>query len=179
MNGAQFLVPTLLAGGIDTCFANPGTSEMHFVAALDPIPGMHCVLGLFKGLVSGAADSYARMAGKPAATLFHCGPGLTNALASLHTARRAASPIVNIVGDQATYHRPLDAPLIADTEGWARAVCPASCAPRLWPRQWADSANTRKQALASDHYAFVAPAGRARPVCISRPFSGRPMIASA
>ena len=122
MNGAESLVTTLLAGGIDTCFANPGTSEMHFVAALDRIPGMRCVLGLFEGVVSGAADGYARMAGKPAATLFHCGPGLANALANLHNARRAATPIVNIVGDQATYHRPLDAPLTADTEGWARGV---------------------------------------------------------
>ncbi len=122
MNGAESLVTTLLADGIDTCFANPGTSEMHFVAALDRIPGMRCVLGLFEGVVSGAADGYARMAGKPAATLFHCGPGLANALANLHNARRAASPIVNIVGDQATYHRPLDAPLTADTEGWARGV---------------------------------------------------------
>ncbi|MGH7044317.1 MAG: acetolactate synthase large subunit [Acetobacteraceae bacterium] len=122
MNGAESLVTTLLAGGIDTCFANPGTSEMHFVAALDRIPGLHCVLGLFEGVVSGAADGYARMTGKPAATLFHCGPGLGNALANLHNARRASTPIMNIVGDQATYHRPLDAPLTADTEGWARGV---------------------------------------------------------
>ena len=122
MNGAESLVTTLLAGGVDTCFANPGTSEMHFVAALDRIPGMRCVLGLFEGVVTGAADGYARMSGKPAATLLHCGPGLANGLANLHNARRAASPIVNIVGDQATYHRPLDAPLTADTEGWARPV---------------------------------------------------------
>jgi acetolactate synthase-1/2/3 large subunit len=122
MNGAESLVHTLLKGGVDTCFANPGTSEMHFVAALDRIPGMRCVLGLFEGVVTGAADGYARMAGKPAATLLHCGPGLANGLANLHNARRAGSPIVNIVGDQATYHRPLDAPLTADTEGWARPV---------------------------------------------------------
>ncbi len=122
MNGAESLVHTLLASGIDTCFANPGTSEMHFVAALDRIPGMHCVLGLFEGVVTGAADGYARMAGRPAATLLHCGPGLANGLANLHNARRASTPIVNIVGDQATYHRPLDAPLTADTEGWARPV---------------------------------------------------------
>jgi acetolactate synthase-1/2/3 large subunit len=122
MNGAESLVHTLLKGGVDTCFANPGTSEMHFVAALDRVPGMHCVLGLFEGVVTGAADGYARMAGKPAATLLHCGPGLANGLANLHNARRAGSPIVNIVGDQATYHRPLDAPLTADTEGWARPV---------------------------------------------------------
>ena len=107
---------------MDTCFANPGTSEMHFVAALDRVPGMRCVLGLFEGVVTGAADGYARMAGKPAATLLHCGPGLANGLANLHNARRASTPMVNIVGDQATYHRPLDAPLTADTEGWARGV---------------------------------------------------------
>ncbi len=122
MNGAESLVHTLLASGVETCFANPGTSEMHFVAALDRIPGMRCVLGLFEGVVSGAADGYARMTGRPAATLLHCGPGLANALANLHNARRAESPLVNIIGDQASYHRPLDAPLTADTEGWARPV---------------------------------------------------------
>jgi acetolactate synthase-1/2/3 large subunit len=122
MNGAESLVHTLLKSGVDTCFSNPGTSEMHFVAALDRIPGMRCVLGLFEGVVTGAADGYGRMTGKPAATLLHCGPGLANGLANLHNARRALTPIVNIVGDQATYHRPLDAPLTADTEGFARGV---------------------------------------------------------
>ena len=122
MNGAESLVHTLLNSGVDTCFCNPGTSEMHFVAALDRVPGMRCVLGLFEGVVTGAADGYARMAGKPAATLLHCGPGLANGLANLHNARRAQTPIVNIVGDQATYHRPNDAPLTADTEGWARGA---------------------------------------------------------
>ncbi len=122
MNGAESLVHTLLAAGVDTCFCNPGTSEMHFVAALDRVPGMRCVLGLFEGVVTGAADGYWRMAGRPAATLLHCGPGLANGLANLHNARRGRSGIVNIVGDQATYHRPLDAPLTADTEGWARPV---------------------------------------------------------
>ncbi len=122
MNGAESLVHTLLASGVDTCFANPGTSEMHFVAALDRVAGMRCVLGLFEGVVTGAADGYARMADKPAATLLHCGPGLANGLANLHNARRANTPMVNCVGDQATYHRALDAPLTADTEGWARGV---------------------------------------------------------
>ena len=122
MNGAESLVTTLLACGVDTCFANPGTSEMHFVAALDRITGMCCVLGLFEGVVTGAADGYARMAGKPAATLLHCGPGLANGLANLHNGRRANTMMVNCVGDQATYHRPLDAPLTADTEGFARGV---------------------------------------------------------
>jgi len=122
MNGAESLVHTLLASGVDTCFANPGTSEMHFVAALDRIPGMRCVLGLFEGVVTGAADGYARMAGKPAATLLHCAPGLSNGLANLHNGRRAHTMMVNCVGDQATYHRPLDAPLTGDTEGFARGV---------------------------------------------------------
>ena len=122
MNGAESLVHTLLASGVDTCFANPGTSEMHFVAALDRVPGMRCVLGLFEGVVTGAADGYARVTDRPAATLLHCGPGLANGLANLHNTRRASQPMVNIVGDQATHHRPLDAPLTADTEGWARGV---------------------------------------------------------
>ena len=122
MNGAESLVHTLLKSGVDTCFANPGTSEMHFVAALDRIPGMHCVLGLQENVVTGMADGYYRIAGKPACTLLHCGPGLANGLANLHNARRARSGIVNVVGDQATYHRPFDAPLTADTESLARAV---------------------------------------------------------
>ncbi|TEA77570.1 acetolactate synthase large subunit [Allopusillimonas ginsengisoli] len=122
MNGAKSLVKTLLNAGVDTCFSNPGTSEMHFVAALDQIPGMHCVLGLQENIVTGMADGYFRIAGKPACTLLHCGPGLSNGLANLHNARRAYSGMVNIVGDQATYHRPLDAPLTADTEALARTA---------------------------------------------------------
>lgn len=122
MNGAHSLVQTLLASGVDTCFANPGTSEMHFVAALDQIPGMKCVLGLQENIVTGMADGYFRISGKPACTLLHCGPGLANGLANLHNARRARSGIVNIVGDQATFHRPFDAPLTADTEGMAQTV---------------------------------------------------------
>ena len=122
MNGAESLVRTLLASGVDTCFANPGTSEMHFVAALDRIPGMRCVLGLHENVVTGMADGYYRMVRKPACTLLHCGPGLGNGLANLHNARRARSGIVNIVGDQATYHRPHDAPLTADTDALARTV---------------------------------------------------------
>ncbi|HTX50554.1 MAG TPA: acetolactate synthase large subunit [Caulobacteraceae bacterium] len=150
MNGAESLVRTLLASGVDTCFCNPGTSEMHFVAALDRIPGMHCVLGLFEGVVTGAADGYARAAGKPAATLLHCGPGLANGLANLHNARRASTPIVNIVGDQATYHRPLDPPLTADTEGWARGVSG-------WVRTAMDVATVGADAAAAVQAANVAP----------------------
>lgn len=119
MNGADALCDTLLAGGIDTCFANPGTSEMHFVAALDRKPQMRCVLGLFEGVVTGAADGYARMADKPAATLLHLGPGLANGLANLHNARRAHSPVVNLVGDHASYHLQYDAPLTCDIEALA------------------------------------------------------------
>lgn len=122
MNGARSLVETLLRSGVDTCFANPGTSEMHFVAALDQSAGMRCVLGLQENVVTGMADGYWRLAGKPACTLLHCGPGLANGLGNLHNARRARSGIVNIVGDQATWHRPHDAPLTADTEGLARTV---------------------------------------------------------
>jgi acetolactate synthase-1/2/3 large subunit len=122
VNGAESLVHTLLGAGVEVCFANPGTSEMHFVAALDRIPGMRCVLGLQENVVTGMADGYFRVTGKPAATLLHCGPGLANGLANLHNARRARAGIINCVGDQATYHRPLDAQLTADTEGFARAV---------------------------------------------------------
>ncbi len=122
MNGARSLVGTLLLNGIDTCFANPGTSEMHFVAALDQAVGMRCVLGLQENVVTGMADGYWRMAGKPACTLLHCGPGLANGLANLHNAKRAHAGIVNIVGDQATWHRPFDPPLNTDTEGLARTV---------------------------------------------------------
>jgi acetolactate synthase-1/2/3 large subunit len=122
MNGAESLVHTLIANGVSVCFANPGTSEMHFVGALDRVPGVRCSLVLFEGVAAGAADGYARLTGKPAATLFHCGPGLANALANLHNAHRAGVPMVNIVGDQTAYHRQYAPPLAADTEGWARPV---------------------------------------------------------
>jgi acetolactate synthase-1/2/3 large subunit len=122
MNGAESLVRTLLASGVDTCFANPGTSEMHFVAALDKVAGMRCVLGLAETVVTGCADGYARMAGKPAATLLHCGPGFANGIANVHNARRGFAPMVNIVGDHATTHRQYDTPLTSDAEGLARAV---------------------------------------------------------
>ena len=120
MIGAESLVRTLVAGGVNVCFTNPGTSEMHFVTALDRVDGMRCVLGLFEGVVTGAADGYGRMADKPASTLLHLGPGLANGLANLHNANRARTPMVNIVGDHATYHRRYDAPLTSDIEGAAR-----------------------------------------------------------
>jgi acetolactate synthase-1/2/3 large subunit len=122
MNGADLLCDQLLALDVDLCFANPGTSEMHFVAALDRKPQLRCVLGLFEGVVTGAADGYARMARKPAATLLHTGPGLANGIANLHNAKRACSPIVNIVGDHASYHLAYDAPLTSDIDSLARPV---------------------------------------------------------
>ncbi len=123
-NGAQALMKTLVDAGIEVCFTNPGTSEMHFVAALDGEPRMRAVLALFEGVATGAADGYARMADKPAATLLHLGCGLGNGLANLHNARKGKVPIVNIVGDHATYHTRLDAQLQSDIETVARNVSP-------------------------------------------------------
>jgi acetolactate synthase I/II/III large subunit len=114
--GAHVVVDRLIAGGVDVCFANPGTSEMHFVAALDSAPQMRAVLCPFEGVATGAADGYARITGRPAATLLHLGPGMANGLANLHNARRAHSPVVNVVGDHATYHQKLDAPLQSDID---------------------------------------------------------------
>src|SRR5215212_594908 len=119
MNGAESLVRTLTGAGVEVCFANPGTSEMHFVTALDRIEGLRCVLGLFEGVVTGAADGYYRIADRPAATLLHLGPGLANGLANLHNAKKARSGVVNIVGDHATAHLALDAPLTSDIAGVA------------------------------------------------------------
>ena len=109
-----------MAGGVETCFANPGTSEIHMVAALDRAPEIRCVLGLFEGVATGAADGYARMAEKPACTLLHLGPGLGNGLANLHNASRAHVPIINLVGQHATYHLRHDTPLTSDIEGISR-----------------------------------------------------------
>ena len=123
-NGAQALMKTLVDAGIEVCFTNPGTSEMHFVAALDSEPKMRAVLALFEGVATGAADGYARMADKPAATLLHLGCGLGNGLANLHNARKGKVPVVNIVGDHATYHVKYDAQLQSDIETVARNVSP-------------------------------------------------------
>lgn len=132
MNGADILIRTLIASGIDTCFTNPGTSEMHIVGALDRTDGIRCVLGLFEGVVTGAADGYARMADKPACTLLHLGPGLANGLANLHNASRAHVPMINIVGQHATDHLQYDTPLKSDIEAiarpyskWLRTACGA------------------------------------------------------
>lgn len=120
MNGADAVISTLADNGVRACFANPGTSEMQFVAALDREPRVRPVLCLFEGVVTGAADGYGRMTGHPAATLLHLGPGYGNGVANLHNARRAGTPIVNIIGDHATYHRKYDAPLTSDIETLAR-----------------------------------------------------------
>lgn len=142
VNGAQALIRTLVDGGVDTCFANPGTSEMHFVAALDDVPAMRGVLTLFEGVATGAADGYGRMAGRPAATLLHLGPGLGNGLANLHNARRAATPVVNIVGDHATFHKQYDAPLESDIDALAGAVSG-------WVRRSATTADVGPDAAAA------------------------------
>src|SRR5712671_2571705 len=151
MNGAESLVRTLVAGGVDVCFANPGTSEMHFVAALDRVEGMRCVLGLFEGVVTGAADGYFRMKGTPASTLLHLGPGLANGLANLHNAKKANSGIVNIVGQHATYHIEYNAPLTSDIEGLARPMS-------AWVRTSPDA-----KSVATDGAAAIAAAKSAPP----------------
>jgi acetolactate synthase-1/2/3 large subunit len=142
VNGASALIRTLVDSGVDVCFTNPGTSEMHFVAALDAVPEMRGVLGLFEGVVTGAADGYGRMAGRPASTLLHLGPGLGNGMANLHNARRASTPVVNIVGDHALGHQRYDAPLASDIEaaagnvsGWYRS----SASPAAVGRDAADA----------------------------------------
>lgn len=122
MNGAESLVATLVAGGVNTCFANPGTSEMHFLAALEN-PGMRSVLCLYEGIATGAADGWYRMKEEPACTLLHLGPGLANGLSNLHNARRANSGIVNVIGEHSTHHLKYDAPLTSDIQGLARPLC--------------------------------------------------------
>ncbi len=154
MNGAQSLLQTLVNCDVEVCFGNPGTSEMHFVAALDSVPQMRSVLCLFEGVVTGAADGYGRVAGKPAATLLHLGPGLANGLANLHNARRASTPLVNIVGDHATYHLQYDAPLTSDIVGFARPVS-------AWIHE-----SKSADAVASDA-ARAVQAARAAPGCVS------------
>jgi acetolactate synthase-1/2/3 large subunit len=122
VNGAQALLATLSANDVTTCFANPGTSEMHFVASLDDAPHVNAILCLFEGVATGAADGFARVTSRPASTLLHLGPGLANGWANLHNARRAHSPVVNIVGDHATYHSQYDAPLQSDIGSIANAL---------------------------------------------------------
>ncbi len=150
MNGAESLVETLASAGVEVCFANPGTSEMHFVAALDRVGGVRCVLGLFEGVATGAADGYGRMADRPASTLLHLGPGLANGLANVHNARRANTPMVNIVGDHATYHKQHDAPLTSDIEGVARPFSD-------WVRTSADSRSVARDGAAAVASAMTPP----------------------
>ena len=150
MNGAESLIRTLAAGGVDTCFSNPGTSEIHMVAALDRIPEMRCVLGLFEGVVTGAADGYARMAEKPAWTLLHLGPGFGNGLANLHNARRAQVPIINVIGQHATYHLSHDTPLTSDIEAIAK---PCS----EWVRTCSSSSEVGRDAVEAITAARTAP----------------------
>ncbi|WP_223274782.1 acetolactate synthase large subunit [Tateyamaria sp. syn59] len=145
MNGAESVVRSLHSAGIDVCFANPGTSEMQFVDALDRTGCLRCVLGLFEGVVTGAADGYARMAGKPAVTLLHLAPGLSNAAANIHNARKARTPMINLVGDHALRHRQYDAPLTADVEGAARPFS-----------DWVRTAMTPSQFAADAMDAFAA-----------------------
>lgn len=150
INGAESLVHTLLANGVEVCFTNPGTSEMHFVAALDHIPGMRSVLALQEGVATGAADGYYRMAGKPASTLLHLGPGLANGLSNLHNAKKAGSGVVNIIGEHASSHMALDAPLTSDIEGIARPVS-------HWVRTSASSETVGKDAADAVQASMVSP----------------------
>jgi len=152
MNGAESLIRTAVACGIDVCFANPGTTEMPLVAALDTVPGVRGVLGLFEGVCTGAADGYGRMAGRPALTLLHLGPGFANGIANLHNAQRAPSPVVNVIGDQATWHREVDAPLTSDVTSLAR---PVSC----WVRESTQAAPLGRDTAEAVAAARAAPGG--------------------
>jgi acetolactate synthase-1/2/3 large subunit len=163
MTGAESLLRTLLANNIDICFMNPGTSEMQFVSALDRVPAMRGILALFEGVCSGAADGYARMARKPASTLLHLGPGLGNAIANFHNARKARSPIVNIVGEHSTQHLGHDAPLTADIEGIARPVSG-------WVRTLA-SATAMGETATAAVAAAIAPPGQVATLIVPADFS--------
>jgi acetolactate synthase-1/2/3 large subunit len=161
--GAECLLRTLLASDVNLCLMNPGTSEMQFVSALDRVPEMRGVLGLQEGVCAGAADGYARMAGKPAATLLHLGPGLANALSNLHNARKALSPVINIVGEHSTAHRKHDAPLTADIEGFARPVSG-------WVRTLERASSMGKEASAAIAAAF-GPPGKVATLIVPADFS--------
>jgi acetolactate synthase I/II/III large subunit len=158
MNGAEAMLRTLAGSGVSMCFANPGTSEMHTVAALDEVPGMRGVLCLFEGTATGAADGYGRMADRPAAVLLHLGPGLANGLANLHNARRARTPLLAIIGDHATYHKRFDAPLESDIEALAGTVSG-------WVRRCARSADTGAD-VAEAVAAAMAPPGQVATVIL-------------
>jgi acetolactate synthase-1/2/3 large subunit len=163
MNGAEVLMRTLLANEVSVCFMNPGTSEMRFVSALDRVPGMRGVLCLFEGVCTGAADGYARMARRPAATLLHLGPGLGNGLANLHNARKARSPVVNVVGEHSTRHLQYDAPLTADIPAFAGTVS-------HWVRYLANPSEVGP-AAAEAVCAACAPPGRIATLIVPADFS--------
>jgi acetolactate synthase I/II/III large subunit len=152
MNGAQVLIRTLVGCSVDVCFSNPGTSEMHFVAALDAVPQMRGVLCLFEGAATGAADGYGRMTGRPATALLHLGPGLANGLANLHNARRARTPVLAVVGDHATYHKRFDAPLESDIDALAGSVS-------AWVRRSARSADVAADAAEAVAATMTPPGG--------------------
>ncbi len=145
MNGAEALVRTVLGAQIEICFANPGTTEIPLLQALDAVPGIRSVLGLFEGVCTGAADGYARMTDRPPLTLLHHGPGFANGIANLHNARRACSPIVNLIGQHTTWHIPADSPLTSDIAGLAR---PASA--------WVETAQTSMELPAACSRAIAA-----------------------
>jgi acetolactate synthase I/II/III large subunit len=152
VNGAQALLRTMAGSGVEVCFSNPGTSEMHFVAGLDAVPELRGVLCLFEGVATGAADGYGRMAGRPAATLLHLGPGLANGLANLHNARRARTPLLNVIGDHALSHKRFDAPLESDIDSLARTVSG-------WVRRTARSADVAADAAEGVAAALGPPGG--------------------
>jgi acetolactate synthase I/II/III large subunit len=152
VNGAASLIATVAGAGVEVCFANPGTTEMHLVEALDEVGGMRAVLGLFEGVCAGAADGYARMAGRPALALLHLGPGLANGLANLHNAAKAGTPVLAVVGDHPTWHRGRGAPLEADVEGFARPVC-------TWVRTSATAAGVARDASEALVAASTPPGG--------------------
>jgi acetolactate synthase-1/2/3 large subunit len=166
MNGAEAVLRTMADSGVSLCLANPGTSEMHMVAALDEVPQMRAVLCLFEGAATGAADGYGRMTGRPAAVLLHLGPGLANGLANLHNARRARTPLLTIVGDHATYHKRFDAPLESDIEALAGTVSG-------WVRRCARSADAAAD-VAEAAAAAMYPPGQVATVILPADVSGSP-----
>src|SRR4051794_27689857 len=164
ITGAESVLRTLANAGVRVCFANPGTSEMHLVAALDRVRGVRPVLTLFEGVASGAADGYGRIAGEPAATLLHLGPGLGNAFANLHNAYKARTPMVNLVGDHAVEHGPLGAPLASDIASVARPVS-----------HWlATARDARGAATDAAHAAAAAPPGFPPPAAAGAPPTAAP-----
>ncbi|RCW44415.1 acetolactate synthase-1/2/3 large subunit [Halopolyspora algeriensis] len=177
MNGAESLLRTAKAAGAEICFANPGTTEMSLVQAFDDMPGVRSVLGLSEGVVTGAADGYTRMTGTPAMTLLHLGPGLANGLANLHNARRARSPVVNVVGEHASWHQPHDPPLAGDIEslarpvsGWVGRTGSARSAAADFARAWQSAATRRLPATliaAADH--MWSHGGEPAPIAASPP----------